>query len=178
MVNEAMILCSFIMDGFVEANGHDLITELLTLDTPADTVDLVPLGLLALTCVNQVNCPSPLVWAVHLPWLTELELHEEGTTTLFVVLILDSGAGAPGWYLQCMGIVGEPTDECATDANGGVFELNNTTPTPTALFSEALTEAMGLKLVSCTVGGAEQGEVEGEGLITPEGGGTLNASSV
>jgi hypothetical protein len=175
---EAMVLCSGILDGFVEPNGHDLITEVLTLDTPPDTVDLVALGLLALTCVNQVNCATPLVWAVNLPWLTELELHEEGTTTLFVVLILDSGAGKPGWYVQCMGVLGEPSDECTAGTEGGVFEVDNTTPTLTALFSEALTEAMGLKLADCTVGGLEQGEVEGEGLINVPEGGTLTVSSL
>jgi hypothetical protein len=171
---EVMILCSGMSVGFIEPNGLGLVTEILTLS--GDTVDSVPLGPLALTCENQVNCPQPLLWAVHLPWLGELELMEEGTSTSFVVLGLEGGNGAPGWYIQCMGIVGEPVDECT--AAESVFEVVNGAPTPTGLDSDAITERAGLKLGSCTLGGPESAILEGEGLASVAEGGTLSASSL
>ena len=172
----ATILCSGILDGFIEPASLDLITELLNLSKEA--ISLTALVGLSLTCTNVTNCATPVVWAVHLPWLTEVELMEDPTgsgTNFFVVLILNSGAGAPGWYVQCKGVLGEPEDECT--ATEGVFELMNESPTPNALFSEAFAELAEVKLAGCTRGGAETGKVEGSGLIEHPEGGTVSASS-
>jgi len=167
---KAMVLCSGYLDGFVGPGSADLITELLNLTK--EPISKTGLSGVALVCTNQENCPEPLVWAVNLPWETELELHEDpGPEEDYVVLIL----GKPGWEVECMGL--GQVDTCTAETEGG-FLLDNTTPTPTALFSEEITELMGLKLANCTLGGPETGIVEGEGLI--EHGdemGTISASS-
>ncbi|MGC2374857.1 MAG: hypothetical protein WA484_13375 [Solirubrobacteraceae bacterium] len=140
-------------------------------------ISLTALAGLALECTNETSCPTPLVWAVHLPWLTELELMEDPAgTNFFVVLILeDESAGRPGWYVQCMGTIGEPEDECTLPE--GIFELMNEATTPTGLFSEAFVELAGLKLGNCSRGGNETGIVEGEDLIEHPEGGTVSGSS-
>jgi hypothetical protein len=169
ILGKAMVLCSGILDGFVGPGSADLITEVLTLGKVA--ISRTALVGAALECVNQENCPEPLVWAVNLPWTTELELHEDpGPEEDYVVLIL----GKPGWEVECMGL--GQTDTCTAETEAG-FLLDNTTPTPTALFSEEITELMGLGLANCTLGGAATGIVEGEGLIEHPEGGTISASS-
>jgi len=170
ILGKAMVLCSGILDGFVGPGSADLITELLNLGK--EPISKVGLSGLALEgCTNQENCPEPLVWAVNLPWETELELHEDpGPEEDYVVLIL----GKPGWEIECMGI--GQSDECVAETEGG-FLLDNTTPTPAALFSEEITELMGLKLAKCLLGGNESGIVGEEGLIEHPEGGTISASS-
>jgi hypothetical protein len=169
ILGKSMILCSGIFDGFVGPGSADLITELLNLSK--ESISTTGLSGLALECVNQENCPEPLFWAVNLPWTTELELHEDpGPEEDYVVLIL----GKPGWEVECMGL--GQTDTCAVEPEGG-FLLDNGTPTPTALFSEEITELMGLGLGNCTLGGAATSIVEGEALIEHPEGGTISASS-
>jgi hypothetical protein len=172
------ILCSGILDGFVEPESLDLITELLDL-TGLIAISLTALVEPGLACESHSSlCVEPLVWAVNLPWETELELEEPGGN--YLVLIL----GNPGWYVVCMLTFGTPTDECT--ASEGAFEVdNNVGGTPNALFSEAITELAGLKLATCLMVGpfgeletlVETGIVEGEGLITHSGGGVISVSS-
>jgi len=169
ILGKAMVLCSGYLDGFVGPGSADLITEVL--NTSLESISTIKLSGLALECTNQENCPEALVWAVNLPWTTELELHEDpGPEEDYVVLIL----GEPGWEVECMGI--GQTDTCTAVTEGG-FLLDNGTPTPTALFSEEITELMGLNLATCTLGGALSGIVEGEGLIEHPEEGTISASS-
>jgi len=169
ILGKAMVLCSGILDGFVGPGSADLITEVLKLNK--ESISRTALSGVALECTNQENCPEPLLWAVNLPWTTELELHEDpGPEEDYVVLIL----GKPGWEIECMGL--GQTDTCTAETEGG-YLLDNGTPTPTALFSEEITELMGLKLATCTLGGVESGLVEGEGLIEHAEGGTISASS-
>jgi len=173
------ILCSGILDGFVEPESLDLITELLD-STGLITISLTALVEPGLLCESHSSlCVEPLVWAVHLPWETELELQEPGGN--YLVLILNN----PGWYTVCMLTLGEPTDECT--APEGAFEVdNNAGGTPTALFSDAITELAGLKLGTCVMVGPfgeketllEKGIIEGEGLIEHSTGGSISASSL
>jgi hypothetical protein len=172
LIGKVDVLCSGILDGFLLENGEDLITEVLSLGGVATGT---PLTGTAIACTNVEKCPEPLVWPVHLPWLTLLELMEDPAgTSFFVVLILPDGAGNPGWEVECM--IGGASEECTSPE--GVFEVMNETTTSTALFSEAITELAGLKLANCTVAGNEKGIVEGEGLIEdPAGGNPITASS-
>jgi len=169
LLGKAVVLCMGYLDGFVGPGSADLITEVLNLSK--ESISTTGLSGLALECTNQENCPEPLVWAVNLPWPTELELHEDpGPEEDYVVLIL----GKPGWEVECMGL--STSDTCTTEVEGG-FLLDNTTPTPTALFSDEITELMGLSLANCTIGGNGAGHVVGEGLIEHPEGGTISASS-
>jgi hypothetical protein len=168
---KAQVLCSGILDGFVEAESLDLITDVLSL--LGGEVSLIPLEGTALACTNEANCPEPLVWAVKLPWPTEVELMEADGVSYFIVLILNE----PGWHVECMGSL---SDECK--APEGAFELTLEGASLLALFSDTIaTELAGQKLATCTLGGAETGvveeELEGSGTIVPAEGGELTASS-
>jgi hypothetical protein len=164
-------VCSGILDGTIGPNGLDVISELLTLDG-LTVISLVPLVEPGLGCTNGSNCPEPLVWAVHLPWESLLELMEEGTEVFFADLIFSSGAGNPGWYVACMG--SGTSDECTVAE--GVSEKTNEGSNVDTLFSEAFTELAGLKLANCVTGGNEVGLVTGLGTISLVGGGTLAVS--
>ena len=75
------ILCTGILDGTVGPASAGEITELL--NTSKEAISLTALSGLALempNCTNTKNCTEPLVWAVGLPWKTELELMEDTTS--------------------------------------------------------------------------------------------------
>jgi hypothetical protein len=164
---KAQVLCDGLLDGFVESESKDLITDVLTLE--GGEVSLTSLEGTALACTNEANCPEPLVWPVKLPWPTEVELMEADGVSYFIVLIL----GEPGYHVECMGSL---SDECK--APEGAFELTLEGATLLASFSDAIaTELAGQKLGACTLGGAEQGIVEGGGTVSDAEGGELTASS-
>jgi hypothetical protein len=162
------VLCSGILDGWVNANGADLITSLLSLN--AEEISGAELVGLALVCVNQVGCPEPLVWADKLPWPTLLELVVDGTEEFFAILILEE----PGWDVECMGLA----SELCSAPEAAVHATNVGTEAVDAEFSEAFTELVGLKLALCTMFNSESGIVEGLGTILHLGGGSLTVSSV
>jgi hypothetical protein len=168
------ILCSGILDGWVNVNGEDLITAVLNLGG----VEIgTPLTGEALACVNVKGCENPLVWADNLPWPTLLELIELDNATVewsFVILLFGTGGG-PGWDVECMSII--PTSELCEATAGGVVGATNEATNVDGEFSEALTELIGLKLADCTVGGPETGIVEGLGIILDTEGGNLQVSS-
>jgi hypothetical protein len=174
---KAMVLCSGVLHGTIGPNGEDTITGVLSLT--GVEISATQLSGEALSCEGQENCVEPLVWAAHLPWNTLLELMVEGTETFFVDLILNSGAGEPGWEVECMGTLGKPTDECK--APEGVTNVETVAEGLMGEFSDAFTVLAGLKLANCSLanGGAlETGVVEGLGIISPaEPGKTLTASS-
>jgi hypothetical protein len=161
------ILCEGILDGFVEANGADLITELLTLAGGA--IPLTALTEPALVCTNIRNCTEPLVWAINLPWETLLELMVDEGVNFFVDLLIKAG-----YYVECMSLKINETCEAAETATQVTNEANGTVD---ATFSEAFQILAGLKLGNCSLGGAETSEVNGLGIILDSGGGTLAASS-
>jgi hypothetical protein len=163
-------LCSGTLLGTIGPNGLDAVSELLSLAGVA--ISLTGLTGTALACTNVSNCPEPLVWAVHLPWESLLELMEEGTEVFFADLLFSSGAGNPGWEVECMGTT--TTDECTVveGVSNSTSEGNNID----SEFSEAFTELAGLKLANCVTGGNEVGLVTGLGTISLVGGGALTAS--
>jgi hypothetical protein len=159
-------LCSEILDGTINQNGEDLVTELLDiLGNPIDMTILVEPGLL---CANVQNCPEPLVWADNMPWRTKLELMDVGTEIFFADLFFNAG-----FHLVCMG--NGTSDLC--EAAESVAKVTNEAAGLDEEFSEAFTELAGLKLANCTTAGAEKGILEGLGLVLVTLGGTLLASS-
>ncbi len=169
--------CSGILDGTIGANGTDLTTKVLNLSK--EEISETVLSGLPLLCVGVALCANETdveVWPLHLPWLTTAELMVDGTETFFVDFLESSGAGNPGWYVQCL--VGPLTvqDEC-TSARGVTKLTNEAGGTVDAMFEEAFTELAGLELATCLKGGAKTGVVEGLGLISLVGGGTLTVSS-
>lgn len=161
------VLCSGILDGWVNANGEDLVTAVLNL---AGEEIGVPLTGLALECVNDKSCENPLVWPDNLSWPTLLELIElEPGVWSFVDLILGAG-----WDVECMSIL--PTSELC-EAAEGASAATNETMNVNGEFSEVLTELIGLKLGNCTVGGNEVAVVEGLGITLDTEGGNLQVSS-
>jgi len=167
--------CSGILDGAISSeNGLDRISEVLELNgtTKISSTPLVELGLACTTLAGI--CAEPLLWPLHLPWDTQVELMEEpvGTFLLFVVLITK-----PGWYLICMKTFLEPVDECTTKENG-VIDLSLELSLLLGQFSDAISTEAGEKLATCTLGNSESGVVESiPGEILLVGGGELSASS-
>jgi hypothetical protein len=163
-------LCSGIVDGTIGPNGLGMASELLSLAGVA--ISLTPLSGTALECTNDGNCPEPLVWAVHLPWESLLELMEEGTEVFFVSLGFSSGAGDPGYYIECMGT--GTSDECRVVEGAG--KATNEGSNVDGEASEAFTELAGLKLGNCSTAGNETALITGLGTLSLVGGGTLSVS--
>jgi hypothetical protein len=167
------ILCSGVLDGFLQESGQDLITEVLSLGKVG--ISLTALSGTALSCTKVSGaCTEPLVWAVNLPWSTLLELLviTPNTNEPFVILITADGAGNPGWYVECMGFL-EPSDECT--ATEGIALVSNGATNAEATFSESLRTEAGVKLANCTLGGTEMGHVvtgsgDAAGLFIPDEG--------
>lgn len=168
------VLCVGSLDGTVNADGEDTITQALN---AAKELIGAPLTGLALECVEEKgSCPSPLVWAENLPWNTLAELMVDGTEEFFVDLLLKGTGvtGNPAWEVECMGAIA--TSDLCEAAPEGISKLTNLTADVGAKFEEAFTELAGIKLATCTrsIGGTEENagivESDGEGLITATGG--------
>jgi|ERR1022692_2574293 hypothetical protein len=169
----ALEKCSGILDGFVGPNSADDVTELLTLAGVG--VSQTALSGTAISCTLEAVCESSSkVWAVHLPWLSEVELWEQGTESGFVDLLLPNGKGNPGWYVECKTSLLTVSEECTTPE--AVAEKTNVATGVLDMFSDAFTTLMGAKLALCTGNNEETGVVEGFGTTTT-GGGVLSVSS-
>ena len=152
--------------GTVGPKGEDEITEVLNLSGVA--ISLSALSGEALSCTEQSVCEEPLVWAVHLPWKTELDLVElvGAKKTAFADLTLSSGAGEPGWYVECMKTLTKPTDECTASQDDSEMEAEGSGVMGT--FSTEITESMGGKLATCSQSKEETGVIEGlDVLLVP-----------
>jgi hypothetical protein len=148
------VLCSGIFDGTVGPGSEDSITKLLTL--AGVEVSSTALSGTALTCANDENCTEPLMWAVGLPWKTELKLMVDGTETFFADLITSTA----GYYVECL-ILGVSVSEQCTSSQTAIEMKNETSGTIDSTFSDAFQTLAGLKLANCTLGGSETGEVNG-----------------
>ncbi len=173
----ALQKCSGLLVGDVGPNSADDTTELLSLaGVLVNNAALVGTGL---TCELETLCEnSSKVWAVNLPWLTEVELWEESATESgFVDLLMPhpGAAGNVGWYVECKTALITVSEECTTPE--GVAEKVNDATGVLDVFSEAFTVLMGAKLALCSGNGEESGVVEGSGLTTIPGGGVLSVSS-
>jgi len=118
---KTMALCSVSLTGTVGVSGAGKVEMLWNL---GETTLIAEKALEAtgLTCTGQENCEKPVAWVVHLPWNSLLELMED-TTTYSVVLFSNSGAGNPGWYLECEDLGIKAEDEC-TAAEDVAEEVN------------------------------------------------------
>ncbi len=167
------IICSGKLLGTIGFDGLDVVSEVL--DLTGKSISKTGLAGEALVCEEVSVCEESLVWAVNLPWNTLLKLIEDGTEVFFGDYV-ESSTGA-GWEVECMKTILKPVDECT--AKEGVTKLSLDGPLLLGGFFEAFTELVGLKLATCTLGGAESGIVEtaASGEVLLEGGGTLSASS-
>jgi hypothetical protein len=162
------ILCEGILDGFVETEGLDLFTELL--DTEELTMSSTPLVETALICTNLNNCAEPLVWADNLPVETEVYLMIDEGVTFFVDILKNVG-----YYVSCMALGISELCEVPQEA----VELTNSEleGSVDATFSDAFQLLAGFRLTTCSLGGAETGEVQGLATILDlEGVGSLAVS--
>jgi hypothetical protein len=168
---KAEALCSGILDGFVEPESKDLITELLTLE-PSTAIAHEPLVEPGLVCTNSANCTEPLAWADNLPVETEAELMlDPSPTTFFVDLLLKAG-----YYVFCMGGV-LPFSELCETAETAAELTNEANGTVHIEFSDAFQTLAGLPLATCSSGGANSGEVLGLGIMLDAEGPSLAVSS-
>jgi hypothetical protein len=174
---KAMVLCSGILDGWVGPNSLDFITEVLSLS--GGPIAQTVLAQTPLLCEAQEGCmtsgETPNVWAINLPWESEVELMEDGTTFFADLILPHSGGGNPGWTVECTILGVKSEDECK--APEGVTELKLEGSTLLGVFSEAFTELAGAKLATCSFAGGETGIVEGEGVEKLSETGELTASS-
>jgi hypothetical protein len=159
-------LCSFIADGFLGPNSFDEVKEILNLAGTA--ISTTALTGTSLACTRVTICESGKVWAVNLPWRTELEKWTEGANHGFVDLFLAGGSGKPpGWYAECTVLGIKAEDECTSTSLAA-----EVTGAGVYTWSEAITLLFG-SLAKCTgSGGMETGNVEGtsEGSVFTEGG--------
>ncbi len=163
------ILCSAIFVGSVGPSGEDELTEMLTL--AGEAISKTPLVEPSLTCTNDENCAEALVWAVNLPWQSQLTLMEQGTESFFEDAS-SSENEAVGFYISCMSL--GITDTCT--ASTTATNATNITGGVNAEATEAFTLLTGLSNANCETGGAEKGLVEGLSLILLTAGGTLTVS--
>ena len=122
-----------------------------------------------LECTATSTCSNPVdMIATNLPWNIEVVL--VGGT--FVSLILNGGAGQPGYTFDCNTIIGLLSDTCTgelgailtNEAGGLLGEFSET--------NEAITTP-----VNCTLGGEKQGLFAGTGfLVNLSGTGALTVS--
>jgi len=168
----AAILCSGIFDGTVGPGRFDLITKLLNL--AKEEISGTALSGLALNCTVTVSLLSLCstvgslaeVWAVNLPWLTELLLMTG--TPEWLIDILNGGNGNPGWYVLCANgkhqqCTGATSSSAANETGGLLEEFNSAAP----IESEK---------IECEEGGPGAGDFEGSGLEVLTNGETLSVS--
>lgn len=172
VVGEVAVLCSGAFAGTAGPNAADEITAVLNL-----AKEEIVLGGKELVCTNVKNCPSPLVWPEHLPWLTVLELMGTETSPLFLDLFFAGPNGLPGWTVDCseplIGLVEETCEgETSADLENDVAEND-----VLGSFNRAELEAEGLQ---ATCKGEKTGFIDstndGPGLTFLVGGGTLAVS--
>jgi hypothetical protein len=170
-VGNAAAKCSGTLVGDIGVDGAEDSTELLDLKNVL--IDPIPLNEPALLCTDVLNCEMSKAWAVHLPWLTLLELWEIGSESGFVILMTSPGSTV-GWYVECtvLGVVA--SEECT--ASETAAEAKNVSAGVEAIFSDAFTELMGLNLATCSVSKTETGIVTGSGLIVTSLAGPLTVS--
>jgi hypothetical protein len=171
--NAVVVDCSATIDGALLAGGIGLINEVLTLGGVA--VPLTPLTGTGLNCtvltslLNACGAVGGLAeeWPVNLPWLAVVLLMTAPAPE-FLVVIVNSGAGAPGGYTLCSN---GKTNSCngkssakVENETGGIFgEVSDASP----IESEKAT---------CTEGGNGAADFSGSGLTTSNGGSTITVS--
>jgi hypothetical protein len=177
------ILCSGILAGTIEPETSEgavrarlgLITKVLTL-TGGEAGNLVE-------CVDDSGiCSSPVdVTAIHLPWHWEILLMKGVSVSslwYYLFMLLLEPSNNPGYTVDCNSILGLVEDTCQaeSEADGSSGPLMNETGGLLGEFSENETETEGTVPGICSVGGAKQGLLFGDGFITSPNAGTLTVS--
>jgi hypothetical protein len=102
--------------------------------------------------VTKGTCGSPEVEAVNLPW--SLQVEQVGTT--FSSAIKSTVTAGAGWLVECT-VLGVKVDDTCTTQEGLVLLENETTGLLHVLFEPTVAK----EFANCTVGGKEEGLVEG-----------------
>jgi hypothetical protein len=174
------IVCSGVFDGDVAAGGQlILILELLMLETlelldenggttgPNDMLD----------CENtDGKCENPvLVTVLNLPWDVDLELmvSPEPEWLAHFLTAAESGFGEPEYDVDCISL---PFKILVEDKCGGLTSASLENMATEGDILGIFGTAAKSELVPCSVGGANMGLLEGEGLIYHPEGGTLALS--
>jgi len=171
-VGKAEVVCSGILVGDIGPNGADDVTELLNLSK--ELISSTELTGKSLTCTDETGCESAKVWPVGMPWLTLMELWEQGSESGFVTLLTSQSGGNVGWEVECtvLGIKG--SESCTTMT--GASSATNVTGGVEGTFTDAFTELMGLKLALCSGSKTETGIVAGKGVTVTSLAGPLTVS--
>jgi hypothetical protein len=167
--------CNGTFDGSIEQPNLDTIDKVLnTLEEEVSTTPLVGLALECEVTFHEgalTDCAAgtiALVWAVHLPWATETVLMEPSGEILD--LLLSSGAGEPGYEVECTTLSGlKASDECTGATSSKVSAEAGTTP-PSVLGTFNFEAPISSELGSCAVSGANVAALKGEGNIWAVGG--------
>ena len=165
---EAGIHCEGASDGWVGANGEDEIEQVLQnnelLSGAVEGQDLIECEVVpghAGACETSMLADLE---TVGLPWMTLLEL--AGTAFVDDITSLN-GEKVVGYMVTCLTIIGEVLDTCTVSLAETTIDTG--AETLTGLFNE-------VGVGNCSLGGAESGDVEGEGLFTSTEG-TLTVDS-
>jgi hypothetical protein len=170
IIGSVGVECRLVADGWIDANGLDFVSEVLTAANVSVSANLVGTGLL---CSSHSGCEtatvaSPIeVWPIVVDFPTLLYLMEFGG------LILDAVFDA-GYQILCLVIGAMVEDECkATET--GVAVQNGTAPNGAEIPAKFIEEP----LLTCKEGGAGSGVVETvtAAKIIPTGGGEVTVSS-
>lgn len=131
----------------------------------------------ATNCKGTGDCEASgitEVSGIHLPWRTKLSRNSGKVLDT----IENSGAGEPGWKIVCKSILGKTeTDECESEGASKLEQVSFINE-----LSNGGTEQLVLHIFSkahkskCSIGGAEEGEIEGLGAILLKSGSGLRVS--
>jgi hypothetical protein len=163
MTTATDILCSFKFVGTIGPNGVDSITLLQDLEAKDNALNCI---ITAKGACEEANGTLITLAPVDLPWATLLILMENGE---FLDEIASSGAGNPGYLIECKAL-GIKVDDTCTGATqtqeknvaGGVEDIFNE--------SEAITPAG-----NCTIGGEKANLTLGSGHSTSPAGLTVSS---
>jgi hypothetical protein len=177
IVGKMAVLCTATLDGLILGTSEPSHVQFELVLENSTEISSTPLTGTPLLCENVANCGEAEVWPVHLQWLGEIELFEEDNTQIFVLLLLGDVNGNPGWEVKCPLL----TDECVSEAEGGIVELKNGSGGAVeAEFKESLTLSAGLLNAVCGGTRTDSGVVTSDkaGMIKTALGGSLTLSSL
>jgi hypothetical protein len=167
-------LCEGSFDGTVGPGGEDMIE--LVLDKAGNEVTAAkPITCSFVKLGPCLSTSAPVLWPLHLPWLTEIELMTVGTEDLYLDKIMSGGQGEPGYALLCFDKVFnlDVTDECTNSTSA---DLENMLGEKDVLGIFNPGNGINSEKAKCSIGGANTGELVGEGLITLDNGLDLEVS--
>jgi|ERR1700722_7169284 len=172
-VGPPTILCSGTSVGTIAAGGATgSIIEFLTLAGEALEVGTGKKEYLV-ECEDMKSiCSNPVdVTAINLPWSGEVEKMAAGPEE-YLLVGLDVAGKDPGYSINCNSILGLVSDTCTAEAAGAQGVLKNETG---GLLAEGSSNETTSPPGTCSVGGAKQALVIGNGFVVSTSG-TLTVS--